>query len=198
MVFRWHWCYPCAAEIIVDYLCSPTALLSWNSFPTHLSHLLATYTDLLLSCMSQYLVAFGISILAISVSHASVSASLILQCQHYLASVSLASLRTHFFESTQVSIIISFIILHSLYPHQYHHYSYTPTDLFISTHTFIPCRTRLLWAMLNGLMSLTITVQSTGKHYGHIHKVHGSPPQMVLVPTTKCLGPCDQAFGSPL
>jgi hypothetical protein len=150
-VFHPHQNYPCAAEIIVNYLCSPTALSSWNNFHTCLSHLLATYTDLLLSYKSWYLVAFGIGIPTISVSHSSVlalhssvSVSLVLRCWHYSALVSLASLRTHFLESTQVSIGISFISLHSLYPHQYHCYSYTPTNLFISTHTYIPCKTRLL------------------------------------------------------
>jgi hypothetical protein len=128
----------CSLALVLS-LCSrdyskSLVLSSWNSFCTYLSHLLATYTELLLSYRSWYLVAFSIGIPAISVSYLSVL-------------VSFASLRTHFFESAQVSITIGFISLHSLYPHQYHHYSYTPTNLFILTHTFIPCVTRLLWAI---------------------------------------------------
>jgi hypothetical protein len=141
MVFHQHWHYPCAAEIEVDYLCSLTALSSWNSFHTAFSYLLATSTDLLLSYRFRYSSSIGywylphlvVTLISVGVSHSLVSA---------VFSVGLPRI-LHSYKSTPVSTTVSFISLHSCYPHQYHCYSYTSNYLVISTHSFIPCGTRL-------------------------------------------------------
>jgi hypothetical protein len=67
--------------------------------PTHLSHLLDTYTDLLLSYRHLYLVAFSIGIPALLVLDSLVLAFLTLWYHWYSASVSL-SRRTHIHDST--------------------------------------------------------------------------------------------------
>jgi hypothetical protein len=78
-------------------LVSPAVLWSWNCFRTRLSHLLATYTGLLLSYRHPYLVAFGIGIPTLSVLHSSVSAFLtlgIFGIQHQCPSLALGLLST--------------------------------------------------------------------------------------------------------
>jgi hypothetical protein len=130
----------CAAEIKVDYLCSPTALFSWNSFHTVVSHLLVSYTHLLLSYRSQYLLVFGIGILHFLVFHSSVLAPS--QYSHSSVLGSLSSLWTALYKSVLVSTTLSFIFLHPPYPHKYHCYSYTSNSFFpcgIQLHTAIQC-----------------------------------------------------------
>jgi hypothetical protein len=133
----WHQHYPCAAEIKVEYLCYPTVLLSSKNFHTVVSHLLVKYTDLLLSYRSCSLSMFGIGLCTS-------------QYLHFWVLVSFSSLQTPLYKSTSVSTSLGFIFPHPPYPHQYHRYSYTPNYLFILTHSYIPCGTRLLTAIHSG------------------------------------------------